>query len=96
MLEVRNIRKAYGPVVAVDDVSFSVGAGELVAVLGPNGAGKTTTVSIISGLVTSERGDVRINGRPLRGDTDPGKRRIGLVPQELSSGTAHSSTRPAL
>jgi ABC-2 type transport system ATP-binding protein len=84
MLEVRNIRKAYGPVVAVDDVSFSVGAGELVAVLGPNGAGKTTTVSIISGLVTPERGDVRIDGRPLRGDTDPGKRRIGLVPQDLA------------
>src|SRR4051794_28551003 len=84
MLEVRHLRKSYGAITAVDDVSFSVGAGELVAVLGPNGAGKTTTVSIISGLVTPERGDVRIDGQPLRGDSDPGKRRIGLVPQDLA------------
>ena len=84
MLEVRNLRKTYGSLVAVDDVSFTVGRGELVAVLGPNGAGKTTTVSIISGLVTPERGEVEIAGRPLRGDTDPGKRRIGLVPQDVA------------
>jgi ABC-2 type transport system ATP-binding protein len=84
MLEVRNLRKAYGSILAVDDVSFGVGRGELVAVLGPNGAGKTTTVSMISGLVTPDRGDVRIAGALLRGDTDPGKRRIGLVPQDLA------------
>src|SRR6476660_8369449 len=77
MLEVRNLRKTYGSIVAVDDVSFRVGRGELVAVLGPNGAGKTTTVSIISGLVTPERGEVSIGGARLRGDADPLKRRIG-------------------
>ena len=84
MLEVRHLRKVYGAVVAVDDVSFSVGRGELMAVLGPNGAGKTTTISIMSGLVTPDRGEVHIGGAPLRGDTDPLKRRIGLVPQDLA------------
>jgi len=84
MLEVRNLRKAYGSIVAVDDVSFSVGPGELVAVLGPNGAGKTTTISIISGLVTPDRGEVLIGGARLRGDADPIKRQIGLVPQDVA------------
>ena len=84
MLEARHLRKVYGDIVAVDDVSFSVGRGELIAVLGPNGAGKTTTVSIICGLVPPDRGEVRIGGAPLGGDTDPLKRRIGLVPQDLA------------
>ena len=84
MLEVRHLRKCYSSVVAVDDVSFSIGRGELVAVLGPNGAGKTTTVSIISGLVTPDAGDVHIDGKRLRGDADPGKRRIGLIPQDVA------------
>src|SRR3954463_10883691 len=84
MLEVRHLRKSYGAITAVDDVSFSVGRGELVAVLGPNGAGKTTTVSIVSGLVTPDRGEVLIGGARLGGDSDPAKRRIGLVPQALA------------
>jgi ABC-2 type transport system ATP-binding protein len=51
--------------------------------LGPNGAGKTTTVSIIAGLVRADAGEVRIGGRTLRGDTDPTKRGMGLVPQDI-------------
>ena len=84
MLEVRNLRKVYGSIVAVDEVSVCVGPGELVAVLGPNGAGKTTTISIISGLVTPDRGEVLIGGARLRGDADPIKRQIGLVPQDVA------------
>src|SRR5262245_14580879 len=84
MLEIRKLRKTFGDLVAVDDVSFTVGKGELVGVLGPNGAGKTTTVSMITGLVLPDRGDVTIDGDPLGGDTDPKKRRIGLVPQDLA------------
>jgi ABC-2 type transport system ATP-binding protein len=84
MLTVTHLRKTFGPFVAVDDVSFSVAPGELVGVLGPNGAGKTTTVSMIAGLITPERGEVLIDGRRLTGDTDPGKRKIGLVPQDLA------------
>jgi ABC-2 type transport system ATP-binding protein len=84
ILSVNHLRKSFDTVVAVDDVSFSLDAGELVGLLGPNGAGKTTTVSMIAGLVTPERGEVRIGGKLLGGDTDPVKRRIGLVPQDLA------------
>jgi ABC-2 type transport system ATP-binding protein len=84
ILDVRHLRKSFGRLVAVDDVSFTLEAGKLVGLLGPNGAGKTTTVSMVSGLVTPERGDVLIAGKKLGGDTDPAKRRIGLVPQDLA------------
>jgi ABC-2 type transport system ATP-binding protein len=84
MLEIRNVRKTYGDLVAVHDVSFTLKAGEVVGLLGPNGAGKTTTVSMIAGLVTPESGHVLVDGAPLAGDTDPKKRRIGLVPQDLA------------
>ena len=84
MLDVQHLRKSFDSVVAVDDVSFTLRKGELVGLLGPNGAGKTTTVSMIAGLVTPERGDVLIDGKRLAGDTDPAKRRIGLVPQDIA------------
>ena len=84
MLDVQHLRKSFDSVVAVDDVSFTLRKGELVGLLGPNGAGKTTTVSMIAGLVTPERGDVLIYGKRLAGDTDPAKRRIGLVPQDIA------------
>src|SRR5437879_6691736 len=84
MLTINNLRKTFGSLVAVDDVSFSLERGQLVGLLGPNGAGKTTTVSIIAGLITPDRGEVLIAGRRLAGDTDPAKRRIGLVPQDLA------------
>jgi ABC-2 type transport system ATP-binding protein len=84
VLEVKQLRRAFGTVVAVEEVSFSVEAGTLVGLLGPNGAGKTTTVSMIAGLVTPDKGEVLIDGHRLSGDTDPAKRRIGLVPQDLA------------
>jgi ABC-2 type transport system ATP-binding protein len=84
MLEVRHLKKTFGSLVAVEDVSFSVLPGRLTGLLGPNGAGKTTSVSIIAGLLTPERGEVLVGGRSLSGDTDPGKRRIGLVPQDVA------------
>jgi len=84
MLEVRGLRKSYGDLVAVRDVSFSLAAGEVLGLLGPNGAGKTTTVSMISGIVSPDAGQVLVGGAPLAGDTDVKKRRIGLVPQDLA------------
>jgi ABC-2 type transport system ATP-binding protein len=84
MLTVKGLRRSFGSVVAVDDVSFTLEPGQLVGLLGPNGAGKTTTVSMIAGLVTPERGQVLIDGVRLAGDTDPKKHRIGLVPQDLA------------
>ena len=84
MLEIRNVRKTFGSLVAVDYVSFTVEPGRLTGLLGPNGAGKTTTVSMIAGLTKPERGSVLVNGQPLAGDTDPKKKKIGLVPQDLA------------
>ena len=84
MLEVTGLHKRYGDLIAVDEVSFTARPGEMVGLLGPNGAGKTTTVSMIAGLLPPDRGEVRIEGGVVRSETDPVKRRIGLVPQDLA------------
>ena len=84
VLEVKHLRKAFGDLVAVDDVSFALQPGQLLGLLGPHGAGKTTTVSMIAGLVTPDRGQVFVGGQVLSGDTNPAKRRMGLVPQDLA------------
>jgi len=84
MLEIRGLRKAFGRLLAVNGVSFTIEPGQVVGVLGPNGAGKTTTVSMIAGLIVPDAGEILIDGRPLRGDRDPAKRKIGLVPQDLA------------
>jgi len=84
MLEVRGLHRKYGDLVAVEDVSFRAEPGQMVGLLGPNGAGKTTTVSMIAGLLEPDRGEVLIEGRRVAGDTDPVKRKLGLVPQDLA------------
>jgi ABC-2 type transport system ATP-binding protein len=84
MLEVVGLRKRFGEVQAVDGVGFSLARGESVGLVGPNGAGKTTTLSMMVGLIRPDEGEVRLEGRPLSGDTDPLKRKIGFVPQELA------------
>ena len=84
MLEVRDVRKRFGELIAVDGVSFALRKGESVGLLGPNGAGKTTTVSMICGLIRPDSGEILIDGRPLVGDTDPAKRKIGLVTQDIA------------
>ena len=66
-VEIAHLRKAYGNVVAVDDVSFSVAEGEIFGILGPNGAGKTTTVECVMGLRSPDAGSIRVMG------LDPGQ-----------------------
>jgi ABC-2 type transport system ATP-binding protein len=84
MLELKAVTKRFGSVTAVDSVTFGARAGETVGLLGPNGAGKTTTVSMIAGLLPPDAGEVLVDGRHLAGDTDPFKRWIGLVTQEIA------------
>jgi len=84
VLEAVHLRKTFGALVAIDDVSLRIERGMMLGLLGPNGAGKTTTVSMLSGLLSPDKGQVEIDGRRLNGDTDPGKRKIGLVPQDLA------------
>ncbi len=83
-LKVEGLAKRFGDRVAVADISFDVAPGEVVGLLGPNGAGKTTTVSMIAGLIRPDAGRVLVDGRAFRGDADPRKRKLGLVPQELA------------
>jgi ABC-type sugar transport system ATPase subunit len=65
LLEAKNITKRFGGLTAVDNVSFSVGAGEVVALLGDNGAGKSTLIKIISGVYKPDEGDILLNGKKL-------------------------------
>ncbi len=67
LLEVRGLSKRFGGLQAVKDLSFEVGAGEIVALIGPNGAGKTTVFGLISGFVPLDAGEVRLRGAPLAG-----------------------------
>jgi ABC-2 type transport system ATP-binding protein len=63
-ISVRDLRKSYGPVRAVDGVSFEVQRGEFFGILGPNGAGKTTTLEIVEGLRQADSGTVSVLGLP--------------------------------
>ena len=86
ILEVKNIYKKYARRVVVNDVSFSVKAGEIVGLLGPNGAGKTTCFYITCGLVRSNKGEVILNQKSI-GHTPMHKRAnlgLGYLPQEPS------------
>jgi ABC-2 type transport system ATP-binding protein len=84
MLQVNGLTKSYGKLTAVSGVSFQVNAGETIGLLGPNGAGKTTTVSVIAGLLSPDSGEVLIEGKRVKSDTDPVKLNIGLVPQDMA------------
>jgi ABC-2 type transport system ATP-binding protein len=82
VIRVSGIRKTYGPVVAVDDVSFEVRRGEIFGLVGPNGAGKTTTMECLEGLRSPERGAISVLGLdPFRAGTAL-KVRIGVQLQE--------------
>jgi ABC-2 type transport system ATP-binding protein len=63
MLDIRDLTKRYGEIVALDGAAFKVAPGRIVGFLGPNGAGKTTTMRTIFGLVHPDRGDVRWRGK---------------------------------
>ncbi|HEX7605445.1 MAG TPA: ABC transporter ATP-binding protein, partial [Usitatibacter sp.] len=84
MLQATDLRKSYGANAAVAGVSLTVNPGEIVGLLGPNGAGKSTTISMMCGLVRPDAGTVTIAGEAVGEDASAVKRRIGLVPQEIS------------
>lgn len=66
VLEVKNLKKIYGPRTVVKDVSLSIKSGEVVGLLGPNGAGKTTTFYMIVGLVAANGGQILLNGESIQ------------------------------
>lgn len=67
LLQVRHLHKSFGSQMAVNNVSFDVGAGELLAVIGPNGAGKSTTFNLVNGQLSPDSGSVSLNGQSLIG-----------------------------
>ncbi len=84
ILIANRLKKQFGALVAVDDVSFSVQEGEIFGLLGPNGAGKTTTISMLSGLYPPTSGSATLGGYDIVTDSLAAKRINGLVPQDLA------------
>jgi len=84
MIDVQHLRKQYGDLVAVDDVSFTAEKGSIFGLLGPNGAGKTTTISCISGLLKPTSGRIAVSGHDVVTDGSAARRHLGIVPQELA------------
>jgi ABC-2 type transport system ATP-binding protein len=84
VIEVQGLRKSYGSVVAVDDVSFRVRPGEIFGILGPNGAGKTTTVESIAGLRRPDAGTVRVLGLDPWRDGRALRQRLGVQLQQAT------------
>ena len=84
-IQVTKLRKEYGTLVAVNDISFSVKKGEVFAFLGPNGAGKTTTVEMIESIRKPTSGTIQILGEDIKTSFDKVKEKIGVLPQEFHS-----------
>ncbi len=84
MIEVEQLRKQYGDITAVKDVTFTAQPGEIFGLLGPNGAGKTTTIGCISSLLTPTAGHIRVMGHDVVRDGVAARRSIGVVPQEIA------------
>ena len=81
MIEINHLSKRYGALKAVDDVSFKVGAGEVLGFLGPNGAGKTTTMRIVTGFLTPTSGSVQVCGHDLEREPLAAKACMGYLPE---------------
>src|SRR5271170_3170530 len=82
MLEVKSLSKSYRGLAAIDNVSFTIGAGEVVGYVGPNGSGKSTTVKIVTGLLEPTEGQVLFEGTSIRDNLQAYRTAFGYVPEE--------------
>lgn len=85
MINVRNIRKTFGPKIAVDGISFTVEKGEVLGFLGPNGAGKSTTMRMITGFIPPTDGQITIGNHNIVDDPIRAKQLIGYLPENAPS-----------
>ena len=85
MLQIKNLRKAYGKYQALDGLSMEVKEGALYGFVGPNGAGKTTTIKILAGLLAADSGQVLLDGENALGRGRKLKGKIGYVPDEFGT-----------
>src|SRR6187200_3437989 len=87
MINVQNLTKAFGPKLAVNNVSFSVERGEVLGFLGPNGAGKSTSMRMITGFIPPTSGTVTIGGFDIIENPIPAKRLMGYLPENAPAYT---------
>lgn len=83
LIDAQNLSKDFGDFRAVDQVSFSVGEGEIFGLLGPNGAGKTTTLRMLSGLLKPTEGDAAIAGHSMHGDQIAARQNLGFLTGDM-------------
>jgi len=81
MIEAKGLSKYFGPFVAIEDISFSIPAGQIVAFLGPNGAGKSTTMRILTGYMAPSEGSAYIAGLNMHRERIAASRRLGYLPE---------------
>ena len=81
VIEVKNVTKKYGKVVAVDNISFKIEDGEIIGLLGPNGAGKSTTMNMITGFIEPTEGTIIVDGYDMAKRPKKAKREIGYMPE---------------
>jgi len=84
MIQVEHLRRSFGSLVAVDDISFEVRDGEIFGLLGPNGAGKTTTINMICGVLQPDGGRVLVDDTDIWIEPKKVKQSLGVVPQEIA------------
>ncbi|MDP3963310.1 MAG: ABC transporter ATP-binding protein [bacterium] len=82
MLHIQHLTKKFGKLVAVDDLSLSIDAGEIYAYIGPNGSGKTTTIKMIAGLYLPTSGTIAVGGTDLGAEPERAKKHMGYIPDE--------------
>src|SRR4029453_5876745 len=83
LIQVEHLTKCYGPVRAVDDVSFTIGRGEVAALLGPNGSGKSTLMRCLIGFFSPTAGTVRVGGVDVGERPVAGRREVGYLPEQV-------------
>ena len=86
MIQASHLSKFYGSFVAIQDISFSIPKGQIVAFLGPNGAGKSTTMKILSGFLAASEGRASIAGFDVYGQRLEAARRLGDLPDDCQHG----------
>jgi ABC-2 type transport system ATP-binding protein len=84
LLRCDRLRKSFGDLKAVDDVSFAIAAGETYGLLGPNGAGKTTCISMVAGVLEADAGSITVDGETMTTRSLSAKSNIGYVPQDIA------------
>ncbi len=84
MIEIRNLVKRYGSLIALDHLNLTIQEGEVFGLLGPNGSGKTTAINCMLALLKYDKGEITIMGKPMRPDSYEVKRNIGVVMQYLA------------